>query len=162
MFDFGIGSTELMVILVVAIIVVGPKDLPRLIRTIASVVGKVRSLAREFQGHLDEAMRETGIDEIKDNVSKMKEFSVADLDKEFADLEKEFRETAMPGDDKPGNETLFDPESAQDGQDHDSGASTAAAGKMPQEVASLDEDAGSAAAPGAADKGRKNTGKGKP
>ncbi len=159
MFDFGIGSTELMVILVIAIIVVGPKDLPRLIRTIASVVNKVRSLAREFQGHLDEAMRETGIDEIKDNVSKMKEFSVADLDKEFADLEKEFRDSAMPDKDKPGNETLFDAENTEGGQDHDSSAT--GSGKTPQEVATLDDEAGHAAASGAADKNKKKTGKGK-
>ncbi len=96
MFDFGIGSTELLVIVVVALLVVGPKDLPRLLRTIGNFVAKVRGLAREFQGHLDEAMRETGIDEVKDNVTKMKEFTVADLDKEFSELEKEFRDTALP------------------------------------------------------------------
>ncbi len=96
MFDFGIGSTELLVIVVVALLVVGPKDLPRLLRTIGNFVAKVRGLAREFQGHLDEAMRETGIDEVKDNVTKMKEFTVADLDKEFSELEKEFRDSALP------------------------------------------------------------------
>ncbi len=96
MFDFGIGSTELLVIVVVALLVVGPKDLPRLLRTIGNFVSKVRGLAREFQGHLDEAMRETGIDEVKDNVTKMKEFTVADLDKEFSELEKEFRDSALP------------------------------------------------------------------
>ena len=96
MFDFGIGSTELLVVVVVALLVVGPKDLPRLLRTIGNFVAKVRGLAREFQGHLDEAMRETGIDEVKDNVTKMKEFTVADLDKEFSELEKEFRDSALP------------------------------------------------------------------
>jgi len=156
MFDFGIGSTELMVILVVAIIVVGPKDLPRLIRTIASVVGKVRSLAREFQGHLDEAMRETGIDEIKENVSKVKEFSVADLDKEFEDLEKEFRDTAMPDDDKPGNETLFaagdDSGKAQEGK-------AAEEAEAPQ-VASPDEDKAAEKPKGGRKGGRKSGRKG--
>ncbi len=96
MFDFGIGSAELLVVVVVALLVVGPKDLPRLLRTIGNFVAKIRGLAREFQGHLDEAMRETGIDEVKDNVTRMKEFTVADLDKEFSELEKEFRDSALP------------------------------------------------------------------
>ena len=116
MFDFGIGSTELLVIVVVALLVVGPKDLPRLLRTIGNFVAKVRGLAREFQGHLDEAMRETGIDEVKDNVTKMKEFTVADLDKEFSELEKEFRDSALqengtapdPDFGKAGDEDLLD------------------------------------------------------
>jgi sec-independent protein translocase protein TatB len=108
MFDFGIGSTELLVIAVVALLVVGPKDLPRLLRTIGSVVTKVRAMAREFQGHIDEAIKDTGLDDIKNSVSKVKEFSVADLDKEFEELEKEFRETAMPKEGEPGNETLFE------------------------------------------------------
>jgi sec-independent protein translocase protein TatB len=111
MFDFGIGSTELLVIAVVALLVVGPKDLPRLLRTIGSVVTKVRAMAREFQGHIDEAIKDTGLDDIKNGVSKVKEFSVADLDKEFEDLEKEFRETAMPKEGGPGNETLFEDKS---------------------------------------------------
>ncbi len=119
MFDFGIGSTELMVIAVVALLVVGPKDLPRLLRTIGSVVTKVRAMAREFQGHIDEAIKDTGLDDIKDGVSRVKEFSVADLDKEFEDLEREFRETAMPDKDKPGNETLFEEKDASAAGDDD-------------------------------------------
>ncbi len=99
MFDFGIGGTELMVIAVVALLIVGPKDLPRLLRTIGRIVTKIRAIAREFQGHLDEAMRETGLDEIKDNVTKMKEFSVSGLDEDFSRLEEEYRRTAMPAED---------------------------------------------------------------
>ncbi len=96
MFDFGLGATELMLIAVVALIVVGPKDLPRLMRWVGNAVARVRAMAREFQGHLDEAMRETGLDEVKDSVTKVKEYTVADLDAEFEKLEREFRETALP------------------------------------------------------------------
>ncbi len=53
MFDFGIGYTELFVVAMVAIIVIGPKDLPRVLRAVGKTVGKMRGMAREFQGHLD-------------------------------------------------------------------------------------------------------------
>ncbi len=96
MFDFGLGATELMLIAVVALIVVGPKDLPRLMRWVGNAVAKVRAMAREFQGHLDEAMRETGLDEVRESVSRVREYTVADLDAEFEKLEREFRETALP------------------------------------------------------------------
>ena len=115
MFDFGIGATELMLIAVVALIVVGPKDLPRLMRTVGHMVNKVRSLAREFQGHLDEAMRETGLDEVKESVGKVKEYTVADLDAEFEELEKEFREKALPNRVDARDDAL----SPDDDDDHD-------------------------------------------
>jgi sec-independent protein translocase protein TatB len=65
MFDFGIGYTELVVIAVAAIIVIGPKDLPRVLRALGKTMSKLRGMAREFQGHLDDAMRESGLDEVK-------------------------------------------------------------------------------------------------
>ena len=78
MFDFGLGSFELLMIAVVAIIVVGPKDLPKLLRTVGQFMTKVRGLAREFQGYIDEAARETGLDEVKKEVSNMTNFTVTD------------------------------------------------------------------------------------
>jgi sec-independent protein translocase protein TatB len=65
MFDFGFGYTEMFVIAVVAIIVIGPKDLPRVLRALGKTLAKMRGMAREFQGHLDSAMKEAGIDEVK-------------------------------------------------------------------------------------------------
>lgn len=49
MFDFGLSMSELMVIAVIALIVVGPKDLPKMLRTIARYVTKLRGMAGEFQ-----------------------------------------------------------------------------------------------------------------
>lgn len=71
MFDFGIGYTELVVIAVVAIIVIGPKDLPRVLRAFGKTMGKLRGMAREFQGHLDDAMREAGLDEVKKDLQSL-------------------------------------------------------------------------------------------
>jgi sec-independent protein translocase protein TatB len=72
MFDFGFGYTELFVIAVVAIIVIGPKDLPRVLRGVGKTMAKMRGMAREFQGHLDSAMKEAGIDEVKREFDNIK------------------------------------------------------------------------------------------
>lgn len=55
---FDIGWTELMVIACVAIIVVGPKDLPRMLRTLGQTMGKMRRMSREFQSTFNDALRE--------------------------------------------------------------------------------------------------------
>ena len=70
MFDFGIGSTELIVLGVIALIVIGPRDLPKVLRTLGQVMSKVRGLAREFQSHIEEAAKDTGLDELKKDINK--------------------------------------------------------------------------------------------
>lgn len=61
-----LGWSELLVIGVVALIVVGPKDLPRMLRTLGQYAGRARGIAREFQRSMDEAARQADIDELKD------------------------------------------------------------------------------------------------
>jgi sec-independent protein translocase protein TatB len=72
MFDFGIGYTEMFLVAVVAIIVIGPKDLPKVLRALGKTVAKMRGMAREFQGHLDGAMKEVGLDEVKKEFDNLK------------------------------------------------------------------------------------------
>ena len=60
------GWTEILVIGVVALIVVGPKDLPRMLRTLGQYTGKLRGMAREFQRSMDDAAREADLEELKD------------------------------------------------------------------------------------------------
>jgi sec-independent protein translocase protein TatB len=84
MFDFGIGYTEILVIALVAIIVIGPKDLPKVLRAFGRTMQKVRGMAREFQGHLDQAMREAGVDDIKKEINNLKTMNpVEDVKKEI-------------------------------------------------------------------------------
>lgn len=58
----GISWMELMVIVMVALIVIGPKDLPAALRTVGQFVRGVRGMAREFQDHVDQLVRESEID----------------------------------------------------------------------------------------------------
>lgn len=61
---FGMGGAEMLVIGIVALIVVGPKDLPMLFRNVGQFVGKARGMAREFQFAMNKAVDESGVNEI--------------------------------------------------------------------------------------------------
>lgn len=60
-----IGGWEIFVILALALIIVGPKDLPVLVRRVGTWVGKARAMARDFQSGMNEAAREMELDELK-------------------------------------------------------------------------------------------------
>ena len=62
---FDIGWSELLVIIVVAIVVVGPKELPRLMGTFGHYAGKLRRAAADFQRQFEEAIRDTEMAEVK-------------------------------------------------------------------------------------------------
>ncbi len=69
MFDIGWG--ELLLIGVVALIVIGPKELPGTLRTLGQWMGKLRRMASEFQGQFQEAMREAELADLKKQVDDM-------------------------------------------------------------------------------------------
>ena len=66
-----IGWSEILIIAVVAILVVGPKDLPRLLRQIGNFVGKIKRTANEFKNQFDDAIRDSELDELKSEVSDL-------------------------------------------------------------------------------------------
>lgn len=83
---FDIGWTELLVVAVVMILVVGPKDLPRMLRTFGQTLGKVRRMASDFQSTFNEALREAeqqaDIADMKSQVEKAANFDpLGDLKK---------------------------------------------------------------------------------
>jgi sec-independent protein translocase protein TatB len=95
MFDFGLGSSELLLIAIVALIVIGPKDLPRLLRTMGQYMRKIQGMAREFQNQLNEAAKEAGVDDVKKEVKGMTNFTVtADLDKQGNEIKRAIESSA--------------------------------------------------------------------
>jgi sec-independent protein translocase protein TatB len=85
---FGIDSGELLIIVVVALLVIGPKDLPRVMRTIGNFVGKARGMARHFRSGLDTMIREAELEEMEkkwkaDNERIMREHPVVAGDSDW-------------------------------------------------------------------------------
>lgn len=69
---FDIGWSELLVIAVVAIVVVGPKDLPKLMRGFGHYAGKLRRAASDFQRQFEEAMRESEVEEVRKAIESVR------------------------------------------------------------------------------------------
>ncbi len=65
---FDIGWTELMVVGIVALIVVGPKDLPGMFRTLGRFTGKAKGMARDFQSAMNEAADQAGVKDVADDL----------------------------------------------------------------------------------------------
>jgi sec-independent protein translocase protein TatB len=78
---FDIGWQELLVIGVVALIVIGPKDMPAAIRAVTRWASKARALAREFQQGIDEVVREAELQDVK---KKLEDVQTFDLQGEIA------------------------------------------------------------------------------
>ena len=62
---FDIGYSELLLIAIVALVVIGPKDLPNVMRTVGKWVGKARGMARHFRSGIDTMMREAELEEME-------------------------------------------------------------------------------------------------
>jgi sec-independent protein translocase protein TatB len=80
------GWSELMLIGIVALVVIGPKDLPKALRVAGFWVRKARTLSREFQSSIEQMVREAELDEVRQELKKATEI----------DLDKEFRQTIDP------------------------------------------------------------------
>ncbi|MGV1013608.1 MAG: Sec-independent protein translocase protein TatB [Methyloceanibacter sp.] len=78
---FDIGWSELLVIAIVAIVVVGPKELPRLMRTIGQYAGKFRRAASDFQRQFEAAVAESEAEDVRKNIESIR----AGLDKSILD-----------------------------------------------------------------------------
>lgn len=111
-----IGFMELLVIGVVALIVVGPKDLPGMFRTVGKYVGKAKGMAREFQRSMEAAADESGLKDAADSfkdLNNMRNFDGGkEIKKKFNDI-VEARETGVPLKDEPA-ESASDDEAEAD------------------------------------------------
>jgi sec-independent protein translocase protein TatB len=100
---FDIGWSEFVVIAVVALIAIGPKELPGVLRMVGQWMGKARKMAAEFQGQFQEAMREAEMADLKKSFDEVKEaasgFASGNI---MTSLQKDVSDSLQIGDiDKP-------------------------------------------------------------
>ena len=92
----GLDWTELALIAVVAVVVIGPKDLPEAVRGIAKGIQKLRAMAGQFQGQLDEVVREAKLEDVRSQINEIRNFDFRGaVEKEFdkdGSLRKTFTE----------------------------------------------------------------------
>jgi sec-independent protein translocase protein TatB len=105
---FDIGWSELMIIGVVALIVVGPKDLPMMFRKVGNFVGKARGMARDFQSAMDHTADESGVKDLADSVKKAADIkddlSVSGMSSKATEFAKNYGNTQSAADTKPAAE----------------------------------------------------------
>lgn len=90
---FGIDSPELLVIAIVALVVIGPKELPGLLRSWGKWMAQMRGMASEFRGHVDEMVRQSELDEVK----KQLEGGVGGLDLKSLDPTQQIKSHIQEG-----------------------------------------------------------------
>jgi len=91
MFDF--AWSEIALIGVVALIAIGPKDMPAAIKAIAGVVKKARRMAGEFQTHVDEMMREADLHEVREQINEIRNFDIRGEVEKAVDADGSLRAT---------------------------------------------------------------------
>ncbi len=84
-----IGWTEMLVIAIVMIVVVGPKDLPKMLRSFGRTTARMRSMAGDFRKQFDEALKEAELDGVKDSLNDLRKMNpAADIKKALNPMEK--------------------------------------------------------------------------
>jgi len=87
---FDLSWAHILILLVVALVVVGPKDLPRLMHIIGRWMGKARAMANEFRKSFDEMARQTELDELR------KEIAALRSERPLASVEQQFEHGILP------------------------------------------------------------------
>ena len=102
---FDIGWTELLVVAVVAILIVGPRELPRMLRTFGQTMGKLRRMAGEFQSQFESALKEAELDDVKSSVDNITSIDpLKDIKKSITDtvtsVDRDIKTAAEQSDDE--------------------------------------------------------------
>ena len=92
-----VGATEYLVIAIVALIVVGPKDLPVLLKKLGQFLAKLRGMASEFRASFDEMARQSELDELRKEVEAMRRAQFADVAQALLDVADRLHHLVMAG-----------------------------------------------------------------
>jgi sec-independent protein translocase protein TatB len=92
---FDLSWSHILIVLIVALVVVGPKDLPRLMRMVGGWVGKARSMANEFRRSFDEMAKQSELDELRAEIEALRK------ERPLADIDAGLHQSILPTDDVP-------------------------------------------------------------
>jgi sec-independent protein translocase protein TatB len=109
MFDF--TSSKFLILGIVALLVIGPKDLPALLRTIGKYVGIIKRQAAEFRAQFDEAMRESELAELKQSVESIQQETETAMRDAQSSVERQLADASLSVD-----EAMADPHSASNAE----------------------------------------------
>ena len=104
--------SHIFIVLVVALVVVGPKDLPRLMHMLGRWMAKARAMADQFRKSFDEMSRQTELDELRREIESLRN------ERPLADIEQTLHEPVLPHDPAPPVETSALPETAPEPPHH--------------------------------------------
>ncbi len=93
---FGLDWSELALIAAVALVVIGPKDLPRVLRTAGQWAARARSMARDFQRSLEDIVHEADLGDVRDQAQRLMNFDIAGEVKRHVDPDGELRKSLEP------------------------------------------------------------------
>ena len=93
---FGLGMTEMIVIGGIALLVVGPKDLPKVFKGIAAVMKQIRKLTREFQGVVNDMIRESDLDDLRKEAQDLRKSidPTSEIREAMQEVEDDVQETS--------------------------------------------------------------------
>ncbi len=126
---FDIGWSEMAVVALIALIVMGPKELPKAMRSLAKWTQKARSMAREFQSGIDDMVREADLEDARKAVESAKSFDIGKSVEETIDPTGDLRDEASGlQDEASGLQAEMAREAVDEGGTEDAGEPSAAAG----------------------------------
>ena len=100
----GLGVTEILALGILALLVVGPKDLPLMMRKIGRWTARLRAMAQEFRTGFDELARQAELDELKREVDALRRANpLNELRQPMRDLDRDLRQSVTPAPPKPAN-----------------------------------------------------------
>src|SRR5580658_6634173 len=92
---FDLSWSHILIVLIVALVVVGPKDLPKLMRIVGRWVGKARSMADQFRKSFDEMARQSELDELRQEIEALR------TQRPLADIQNTLHQSILPPDPMP-------------------------------------------------------------
>ena len=92
---FDLSWSHILIVLIVALVVVGPRDLPKLMRTAGAWVAKARAMAGEFRKSFDEMARQSELDELREELEALRK------QRPLADLANDLHQSILPPQDLP-------------------------------------------------------------